>query len=105
MNIYIGNLHEQVKESQVRDLFSKFGSIVNINVITDMETGLTKGFGFVEMNEANDGRKAISELNGQEFMGNALEVEEAKPRPQSANKFMLDARKTKEDKQNSFRKR
>lgn len=105
MNIYIGNLHPHMSEAQVRDLFKKFGTVVSVTIIMDTETGHTKGFGFVEMDDPRDGQKAIAELNNQNFMGNYLEVAEARPRPEKENKFLIDARKQKSQQNNNNNKR
>ena len=80
MNIYVGNLDYGTTNSALHDLFAAFGEVVNANIITDRETGRSKGFGFVEMMEKNDGIKAISKLNGQEVNGRQIKVNEAQAR-------------------------
>ena len=80
MNIYVGNLDYGITNESLQELFTEFGQVVNANVITDRETGRSKGFGFVEMSEKNEGIKAISKLNGQEVNGRALKVNEAQQR-------------------------
>lgn len=76
--IYVGNLSFQTPENEVRRVFEQFGSVQSVNVITDRETGRSKGFGFVEMDET-DAEKAIASLSGTELHGRALTVNEARP--------------------------
>ena len=77
--IYIGNLPYDSTEDQVRDLFSQHGEVVSCALPTDRETGRPRGFGFIEMSD-DDGRKAIEALDGQDFGGRELRVNEARPR-------------------------
>ncbi len=81
MNIYVGNLDYGTTNQSLHDLFSEFGEVVNANVITDRDSGRSKGFGFVEMSEKNAGIKAISKLNGQEINGREIKVNEAQQKP------------------------
>ena len=81
MQLYVGNLDYGTDEQALRDLFSPFGEVVNANIISDRETGRSKGFGFVEMSDKNDGIKAISGLNGQEINGRNIKVNEAQQKP------------------------
>ena len=76
--IYVGNLSFQTPENEVRRVFEQFGSVQSVSVITDRETGRSKGFGFVEMDE-DDALKAIASLSGSELNGRPLTVNEAKP--------------------------
>jgi RNA recognition motif-containing protein len=76
--IYVGNLSFQTPENEVRRVFEQFGSVRSVSVITDRETGRSKGFGFVEMEE-DDAVKAIASLSGSELNGRPLTVNEAKP--------------------------
>jgi len=76
--IYVGNLSFQTPENEVRRVFEQFGTVRSVSVITDRETGRSKGFGFVEMEE-EDALKAIASLSGSELNGRALTVNEAKP--------------------------
>lgn len=80
MNIYVGNLPFRLTQEELNELFSPFGAIDRVHIVTDRETGRARGFGFVEMPNAEEANKAIEELNGQEIGGRALTVNEAKPR-------------------------
>ena len=80
LNIYVGNLPFSATESELQDLFGQHGEVVRANIITDRNTGRSRGFGFVEMTNDDEGRAAIEALNGQDFGGRALTVNEAKPR-------------------------
>ena len=76
--LYVGNLSFQTTESELDDLFAQAGEVESVRIITDRDTGRSRGFGFVEMNEEN-AEKAISQFNGQELDGRALTVNEARP--------------------------
>tara|TARA_B110000196_G_scaffold33858_1_gene25533 strand:- start:78 stop:347 length:270 start_codon:yes stop_codon:yes gene_type:complete len=80
MNIYVGNLSWQLSEDDLNTKFAEFGSVDSAKIITDRETGRSKGFGFVEMPNQAEAEKAIEELNGHELDGRALKVNESKPR-------------------------
>ncbi len=80
MNIYVGNLPFSLTEGELEDLFSEFGAVSSAKVISDRDTGRSKGFGFVEMSEKDEAEKAIEELDGAEVQGRTLKVNEAKPR-------------------------
>lgn len=80
-NIYVGNLSFDATEDEIRRMFEAHGEVLKVSLITDRDTGRPRGFGFVEMANANEGRAAIEQLNGQELGGRALNVNEAKPRP------------------------
>jgi RNA recognition motif-containing protein len=77
-NIYVGNLPFDATEESVRDLFSSYGTVETVKLITDRETGRFRGFGFVEM--ADGAREAMAALNEKDFGGRALTVTPAKPR-------------------------
>lgn len=81
MNIYVGNLSYSVSDNDLLGEFSKFGAVKSAKVITDMNSGRSKGFGFVEMDSSADAQRAIAELNGKELDGRALVVNEARPKP------------------------
>ncbi len=80
MNIYVGNLPYSMTSEQLQEVFAPHGEIVRAVVITDRETGRSKGFGFVEMADATAGQAAIDALDGQEVDGRPLRVNEARPR-------------------------
>ena len=80
MNIYIGNLSRDVTEEDLRQLFEGFGQITSVNIIKDKFSGESRGFGFVEMPEKDKAQEAITALNGKEFKGRTLNVNEARPR-------------------------
>lgn len=80
MNIYVGNLPYTVSEVELRELFGQFGSVVNANIIMDRDTGQSKGFGFIEMSSGEEADLAIRELDGSDFGGRNLKVNEARPR-------------------------
>ena len=77
--LYVGSLPFSATEESLRDLFASIGEVESVSVITDRDTGRSKGFGFVEMSSAEDAKKAIEELNGKTFMERALVVNEARP--------------------------
>ena len=80
MKLYVGNLSFQTSSSDLQDLFAQAGTVESASVVEDRETGRSRGFGFVEMATKEEGEAAISQLNGQEVGGRALNVNEAKPR-------------------------
>jgi cold-inducible RNA-binding protein len=80
MKLYVGNLPYNTTEDDLRNLFSQYGSIDSVAVITDRETGRSKGFGFVEFGNDAEARSAIQALSGQEYGGRALTVNEARPK-------------------------
>ena len=80
MNIYVGNLSYDMTENDLHELFGGYGTIVKANIIIDRDSGRSKGFGFVEMEDSEEGKKAIEELDGQDVKGRNLKVNEARPR-------------------------
>jgi cold-inducible RNA-binding protein len=78
--IYVGNLSFNTAEQELSELFSQHGQVANVAIITDRDTGRSRGFGFVEMADDAEGRAAIEALNGQEIDGRTLTVNEARPR-------------------------
>ena len=80
MNIYVGNLSYEANEEDLRQAFDAYGQISSVRVITDRDSGRSKGFGFVEMPNDAEAQSAISGLNGQELQGRSLKVNEARPR-------------------------
>jgi RNA recognition motif-containing protein len=79
-NIYVGNLNFGATEDSVRSLFETHGTVGRVNIVTDRDTGQPRGFGFVEMSNDGEGEKAIAALNGTDFDGRALNVNEARPK-------------------------
>ncbi len=79
MNIYVGNLPFQVGDDELRNAFAQYGEVSSARVVMDRETGRSRGFGFVEMND-EDGRNAVSSLDGSELAGRTIRVNEARPR-------------------------
>jgi RNA recognition motif-containing protein len=78
--IYVGNLPFSASEDQIRQLFEQYGKVQSVKLITDRETGRPRGFGFVEM-DGGEADAAISALNGQQFGGRSLRINEARERP------------------------
>jgi RNA recognition motif-containing protein len=79
MNIYVGNLPYKITESDIQDLFSPFGEVTSVKIIKDNYSGQSKGFGFVEMANNNEGQAAMKELNGTSVQGREIIVNEARP--------------------------
>ncbi len=79
-NIYVGNLDFNVGGEELEKMFSEFGEVVSTNVISDRDTGRSRGFGFVEMADSDAATKAIEALNGKDVDGRAMTVNEARPR-------------------------
>ena len=77
--LYVGNLPYEATEADLQTLFETSGPVASINIVRDRATGQARGFAFVEMNDADGARKAISELNQQQYGGRSLTVNEAKP--------------------------
>lgn len=75
--LYVGNFPYETTESDLKELFGQAGSVETVRIITDRDTGRSKGFGFVEMQDGGD--KAIAAINGKDFKGRALTVNEARP--------------------------
>lgn len=80
MKLYVGNLSFQTSNADLEELFATIGTVESATVVDDRETGRSRGFGFVEMASQEDGERAIAQLNGTEFGGREIKVNEAKPR-------------------------
>ncbi|MEN9215767.1 MAG: RNA-binding protein [Gloeomargarita sp. HHBFW_bins_162] len=80
MTIYIGNLNYRVTKEDIQEVFAEYGSVKNVVLPMDRETGRMRGFAFVEMNEDDQEDKAITELDGAEWMGRQLRVNKARPK-------------------------
>ena len=78
--IYVGNLSFQTTDADLNDMFSEVGQVESVQIITDRDTGRSKGFGFVEMSDDEAAAKAIERFNGKEVNGRALTVNEARPK-------------------------
>jgi RNA recognition motif-containing protein len=79
MKLYVGNLSFNTSESDLNELFSQAGTVESCSIITDRDTGRSRGFGFVEMSSKAEGQAAIEQFGGRELDGRALNVNEAKP--------------------------
>lgn len=79
-NIFVGNLSFQTTQDDLYAAFAAYGAVERVNIITDRDTGQSRGFAFVEMTESRDASAAINALNGAELNGRALNVNEARPR-------------------------
>jgi cold-inducible RNA-binding protein len=84
MKLYVGNLSKQITDVQLNELATPFGKPVSANVAIDRTSGKSKGFGFVEYNTADEGNAAITGLDGRDVNGQALKVNEARPRKDAA---------------------
>ncbi len=80
VQIYVGNLNYRMTEEALQELFTKYGEVVSAKIIKDRYSGRSKGFGFVEMENKDDGEKAIQELNDSEVEGRNIRVNFARPR-------------------------
>jgi len=83
-NIFVGNLDFNTSEEELRQMFEAHGQVDRVSIMTDRDTGRSRGFGFVEMTNAEEGDKAIAALNGAQLDGRALTVNVAKPREERA---------------------
>ena len=86
MNLYVGNLSYEMSEENLRSEFAEYGEVQSAKIITDRDTGRSRGFGFVEMNSDGEGKKAMEELNGKDFEGRELIVNEARPREERSRR-------------------
>ena len=83
MNIFIAGLSYNISEAELGDLFAEYGEIASVKIVTDRETGRSKGYGFVEMTDDEAGNKAIEALNGVEIEGRSIAVSVARPREEA----------------------
>lgn len=81
-NIFVGNLSFQTTQDDLQTAFANYGTVERVNIVTDRDSGQSRGFAFVEMTERSDAENAISVLNGSELNGRAINVNEARPKPQ-----------------------
>jgi RNA recognition motif-containing protein len=83
-NIFVGNLDFNTSEDDLRQLFAAYGQVDRVSIMTDRDTGRSRGFGFVEMTNTEEGEKAIAALNNSQVGGRALNVNEARPKVERA---------------------
>jgi cold-inducible RNA-binding protein len=81
-NIFVGNLSFHTTQEDLMATFSQYGNVERVNIVTDRDSGQSRGFAFVEMTERRDAETAISQLNGAELNGRVMNVNEARPKPQ-----------------------
>ena len=81
-NIFVGNLSFQTSQDQLLSVFAQYGNVERINIVTDRDSGQSRGFAFVEMTERRDAESAIAQLHGCELNGRAINVNEARPKPE-----------------------
>ncbi len=86
MNIYVGNLNFKVNESDLEEIFQDYGSVDSSKIIIDKFTGKSKGFGFVTMENQDEAKKAIEELDGAEYEDRTMVVNEARPKKNNFNR-------------------
>lgn len=79
-NIFVGNLSFNTNEDELRQIFEGYGQVDRVSIMTDRDTGRSRGFGFVEMSSSEDGEKAIAALNGSQLGGRTINVNEARPK-------------------------
>src|SRR5690348_12558743 len=85
-NIFVGNLDFASTESSVRSLFEPYGNVERVNLITDRDTGRSRGFAFVEMTDSAEADRAIAALNGTSLEGRALNINEARPKSEGGGR-------------------
>lgn len=85
--IFVGNLSYQTTQDDLQAAFAQYGAVERVDIVTDRDTGQPRGFGFVEMTEKRDAETAISQLNGAELNGRAMNVNEARPKPAGGGGF------------------
>jgi RNA recognition motif-containing protein len=83
MNIYVGNLNFKVNEDDLRQIFEEYGELSSVKIVSDKYSGRSKGFAFVVMENEEEAKSAIEELNGKEFSDRQIVVNEAKPKKES----------------------
>ncbi len=91
MNIYVGNLSYSVQDEELREAFEAYGEVSSAEVIFDRRTQRSRGYGFVEMNNDDEGSEAIAALNGSDFQGRELRVDESKPKEQKSSSRPRDS--------------
>ena len=81
-NIFVGNLSFQTSQEELMQTFAQFGVVERVSIVTDKQTGQSRGFGFVEMANPQEAEQAITQLNGAQLNGRRMNVNEARPRPE-----------------------
>jgi len=89
MNLYVTNLEQSVTDEELKSLFSEFGSVASAEVGMDLFTGKSRGFGFVEMKEEEEARKAMTSLQQKEVHNQAIKIEETKPRDERKGSYKV----------------
>jgi len=87
MNIYVGNLDYKVSENDLKGIFEEYGTVSSSKIISDKFSGRSKGFGFVTMDDQQEAKKAIKELNGATFGNREIVVNEARPKKEKFNRY------------------
>ena len=87
LKIFVGNLDFSATETSIRSLFERYGQVEQVSIVTDRDTGRSRGFAFVEMSDSAQADQAMKALNGMELDGRALNVNEARPKPQGGGGF------------------
>jgi len=99
MNIYVGNLPYSVQDEELREAFEAYGDVMSAEVIFDRRTQRSRGYGFVEMQNEDEGHKAIAALNGSDFQGRELRVDESKPKDEKPSSRPHDPKRSPEQPQ------
>ena len=101
MNIYVGNLPYSVQDEELREAFEAYGDVMSAEVIFDRRTQRSRGYGFVEMQNEDEGHKAIAALNGSDFQGRELRVDESKPKDEKPSSPPHDPKRSRSPKSRS----
>jgi RNA recognition motif-containing protein len=101
-NLFVGNLSFRVTEDELQTLFSNYGQVSSVRIVKDRDSGLSRGFGFVEMPDSTEATTAIEQLNGHEVLGRAIRVNEAQAKPDNRSNDRTGGR---QDNRRSFRSR
>ena len=93
MNIFVGNVAREVSDAELRKLFEQYGTVKSAIILLDRDTGNSRGFGFVEIDDNDEAKKAIDNLNGYELHGRKLNVNEARPREEKPKRGNFQKRR------------
>jgi len=105
MNIFVGNLNTATTEEQLQLLFTTYGRVNSVKIIKDFETDISRGYGFVEMDDNEEGNIAIRRLNKSNFMMNDLDISQAIPRPTPQNSITQASRDSGGARNNSMKRK